>query len=262
MRQSIAKHFGLGVVASAFLLGGAIMPGSVGAHEGVAHPAHVHAGTCAAPGDVLFPLADVAITEGDSVGSADAVGVDASDTTIEVALADLVGGEHAIVVHESAENIGNYILCGDIGGPMMGESDLAIGLAELNESGAAGVALLHDNGDGTTDVNVYVTESAAGGMGDHDMGDMGSPAADAGASDVTVEIKDFAFGDTLEIAVGTTVTFTNLDSAPHTVTDKAGSFQSNKIDSGGSWSYTFDTAGEFDYFCEYHANMAGKVIVS
>ncbi len=38
---------------------------------------------------------------------------------------------------------------------MMG-SDLAIGLAELNGSGHSGVAWLHDNGDGTTTVDVVL----------------------------------------------------------------------------------------------------------
>ncbi len=45
---------------------------------------------------------------------------------------------------------------------MMGASDLAIGLATLNDSGYSGVATLHDNGDGTTTVTVYLTH--AGGM--------------------------------------------------------------------------------------------------
>ena len=260
MSASRAKRFGLGVVASAFLLGSATMLGPVSAHEGVAHPAHVHTGTCPAPGDVVYPLADVAAATGDAVGSADAVPVDVSATTIEAPLADLVAEDYAIVVHESADNIGNYILCGDIGGMMMGESDLAIGLGELNESGASGIATLHDNGDGTTLVNVFVTEYEESGMDDMDMGTPSSDAS-ADASAVNVDIKDFSYGDPIEVPVGTTVTFTNQDAAPHTVTDKAGSFQSNKIDPGASWSYTFDTAGEFNYFCEFHANMAGTITV-
>lgn len=52
-----------------------------------------------------------------------------------------------------------YILCGDIGGAGMGPADLAIGRAPLNDSGYTGVAMMHDNGDGTTGVSVYVVSS-------------------------------------------------------------------------------------------------------
>ena len=175
----------------------AVPPADQSVHMRGCHPDHVQ-GSLPAPGDACSG-ADVPVQRVFRWICRRRCGC--VSETLESALADLVGGEHAIVVHESAENIGNYILCGDIGGPMMGDSDLVIGLAELNESGASGVALLHDNGDGTTDVNVYVTEAAADGMDDHDMGDMGSPDAEEGASDVTVEIKDFAYGDPIEIAV-------------------------------------------------------------
>lgn len=239
------------------------------AHEGVSHPAHIHTGACPAPADVVFPLSEVnsdflADNEpmaGDAVGSANAIGVDISVTTVQAPLADLVAADHAIVVHESAENIGNYVLCGDIGGPMFGESILTFGLGELNDSGASGIAILTDNGDGTTSVQLVVTMDED----DHDDADHEEDMSsdDAAGSEVAVSIENFSFGDTLEVKVGTTVTWTNVDSAPHTVTQTGGGgFQSGKIDSGGSFSFTFDEPGTFDYFCEYHANMTGTVIVT
>jgi plastocyanin len=197
---------------------------------------------------------------GDAVGSDAGIPVDVSVTTVAAPLADIVASEHSIVVHESAENIGNYVLCGDIGGTMLGASDLPVGLRELNESGASGVAWLHDNGDGTTEVRLTVTMDEE----DHEMGDhdMGTPDADAGATEVQVSIENFSYGDPIEVAVGTTVTWTNADSAPHTVTQVGGQgFQSNKIDPGATFSFTFTEAGTFDYFCEYHANMKGTVVV-
>jgi len=270
MRASLAKRLSVSVVVAAFGIGGVMTAGLSGtsAHGGVAHPAHIHNGSCPAPGDVVFPLTDVDAATGDVVGSANAVPVDVSSTTVQSSLADLVGSEHAIVVHESAENIGNYILCGDIGGPMMGTTDLPVGLGELNKSGASGVAWLHDNGDGTTAVSVFVTEGEEGEYGTPEAGgmddmDMGTPDASNGgnANAVEVDIQGFSFGDAITVPVGTTVTFVNKDATAHTVTDKAGSFQSNKIDAGASWSYTFDTAGTFTYFCEYHANMIGTITV-
>ena len=38
-------------------------------------------------------------------------------------------------------------------------------------------------------------------------------------------------------------------------------FQSNRLDQSGSFSFTFDTAGTFEYHCEYHPNMHGTIVV-
>jgi hypothetical protein len=131
------------------------------------HPAHIHTGQCGATlGDVVYPLTDVGAgmggspVAGSTVGSTSAIPVQVSITTVQTDLASVADGNHAINVHESAENIGNYIACGDIGGTQMG-SDLAFGLAELNNSGYSGVAWLHDNGDGTITVAVFLTEEYA-----------------------------------------------------------------------------------------------------
>jgi plastocyanin len=79
-----------------------------------------------------------------------------------------------------------------------------------------------------------------------------------------VEIKDFAYRDgTLEIAVGTTVEWVQLDTVPYTVTSFPGGdvFQSGKMSKGDEFSYTFTEPGTYEYFCEYHDNMKGTVIV-
>jgi nitrite reductase (NO-forming) len=81
-----------------------------------------------------------------------------------------------------------------------------------------------------------------------------------------------AFGpSTITVKVGTTVTWTNTDDMLHTVTSGMssgtvgtpdGTFDSGFILPGGTWSYTFTTAGEFPYFCTPHPWMVGKVIVT
>jgi hypothetical protein len=93
-----------------------------------------------------------------------------SVTTVQTTLSELTSTAYAVNVHESADNIGNYIACGNIGGAVMG-SDLAIGLGERNNSGHSGVAWLHDNGDGTTTVTIFLTEH------EHEGGETGTPAA-------------------------------------------------------------------------------------
>jgi plastocyanin len=78
-----------------------------------------------------------------------------------------------------------------------------------------------------------------------------------------VEIKDLAYvPDSVEIPVGATVTWTNSDTVPHTATAKDREvLQSGTLNPGDSFSQTFDQPGTFDYFCEFHANMKGTIIV-
>jgi plastocyanin len=231
-----------------------------------AHPAHLHIGACDAPGDVVYPLTSVgfdyavdgAPMAGSAIGAASAVPVESSQTTVQASLADIAAGGHALVVHESADAIQNYIACGDVGGTMMGQSDLAFGLAPLNDSGFGGVAWLHDNGDGTTMVTIFLTGGSPG------LAESGGGAAAMG-NQVGVSIENFAFSpQTIEIAVGDTVTWTNNDSTSHTASQSpSGSgFQSGTLAPGASFSQTFDTPGTYDYFCEFHANMTGAVVVS
>ena len=72
------------------------------------------------------------------------------------------------------------------------------------------------------------------------------------------------------VAVGTTVTWTNNDATLHTVysgtpDDSANGgklFQSTYMAKGQTFEHKFDTAGTFDYFCTLHPFMLGKVVVS
>lgn len=81
--------------------------------------------------------------------------------------------------------------------------------------------------------------------------------------DVAVSIENFAFNEaTIEVAVGTTVTWTNNDPAPHTVTSTDGVFASGRLDGGATFSFTFTEPGEFAYFCEFHPGMQGTIVVT
>lgn len=94
------------------------------------------------------------------------------------------------------------------------------------------------------------------------------PTAGAGESDATavegdaVTIENYAFSPIkLSAAAGTTVTWTNKDSTPHTVTADDGSFDSGNLGSGDTWTYTFKVAGTFAYHCNYHPAMKGAVTI-
>jgi plastocyanin len=61
------------------------------------------------------------------------------------------------------------------------------------------------------------------------------------------------------IKTGTTVTWTNRDTMPHTVTGTG--FNSGDIAPGGSYSHQFQSAGAFDYHCSIHTVMQGTINV-
>jgi len=78
----------------------------------------------------------------------------------------------------------------------------------------------------------------------------------------TITIDNFTFTPKeLTVAVGTTVTWANHDDIPHNVVDKNKTFRSKALDTDDSFTYTFATAGTFDYFCGLHPHMVGQVIV-
>ena len=78
----------------------------------------------------------------------------------------------------------------------------------------------------------------------------------------TVEIRDFAFNPAeLTVQPGTVVTWTNGDSETHTVEADDGSFVSPDLDSGATFSFTFNEPGTFPYICGIHTSMSGTIVV-
>jgi plastocyanin len=69
------------------------------------------------------------------------------------------------------------------------------------------------------------------------------------------------------VATGTTVTWSNDDTAAHTVTSGTpegsdGLFDSSIFMAGTSFEFTFDEAGTYDYFCMVHPWMTGIIHVN
>jgi len=93
-----------------------------------------------------------------------------------------------------------------------------------------------------------------------------SPGAGSGQSCVaTTNCFD---PNVVNIAVGDTVTWTNNDKVGHTTTsglptdNTTGTvWDSSLVAAGKSYSFTFQTAGDYKYFCMVHPWMAGEVIV-
>jgi predicted lipoprotein with Yx(FWY)xxD motif/plastocyanin len=87
-----------------------------------------------------------------------------------------------------------------------------------------------------------------------------SPEADGGEQ---VRIANFAYAPaTVSLTAGATVSWTNDDSAPHTVTADDGSFDSGTIAPGGTFEHTFTTPTSVTYVCTLHPAMTGSIIVA
>ena len=76
----------------------------------------------------------------------------------------------------------------------------------------------------------------------------------------TVEIDNFKFiPPQVDIAKGGTVTWTQKDSYNHTV--KSAGFDSGELSQGQTFQHRFDEIGVYDYWCNLHPTMKGKIIV-
>ena len=94
-----------------------------------------------------------------------------------------------------------------------------------------------------------------------------APAAWAQGNEVTVRMEDNFFSPAnITVEPGTTVTWVQEGNNPHTTTSYDGLWDSGMIEpgSGGSFSFTFDEPGTFDYYCIPHESMGmiGSVTVS
>jgi len=77
-----------------------------------------------------------------------------------------------------------------------------------------------------------------------------------------VMIENFVYSPAaLTIAVGDTVTWTNMDEAPHTVTVTSGpeKFASPTLQKGETFTHTFTKAGTYQYYCAVHPDMKASV---
>ena len=92
-------------------------------------------------------------------------------------------------------------------------------------------------------------------------GNTGTPGANE------IFISGFAFSPASKtISAGTTIKWINKDNSTHTVTSgipgtPSGVFNSGNFGQNGEFSFTFNQAGTFKYFCNLHPSMTGMIIV-
>jgi amicyanin len=128
-----------------------------------------------------------------------------------------------------------------------------------------GVMALKDKRTAPPTGNTQTVQTPTDADGDHDGDDVATTDQNNGSAEETnsVTIENFAFNPaTITVKKGTTVTWTNKDSAAHTVTTDSGSGPTSQLlNQGDSYTFTFNTAGTFNYHCQPHPNMKGTVIV-
>jgi amicyanin len=102
---------------------------------------------------------------------------------------------------------------------------------------------------------LFTTLASSPGLAEDPNNAAASPA-------VTVSMDHSTFiPSEITVAPGTTVTWVNVETMPHTVVDLNKAFRSKTLVKDGTFSFTFTTAGDYDYLCSIHPNMKGKVIV-
>lgn len=78
----------------------------------------------------------------------------------------------------------------------------------------------------------------------------------------TISIEDFAYSPgNLEVPVGANVTWINRDSAPHSATDRDGSWDTGLLAQGERATLVFDAPGTFAYYCTVHPTMKAQLVV-
>src|SRR2546423_890042 len=94
---------------------------------------------------------------------------------------------------------------------------------------------------------------------------MVAAATPSSASELSVMIENYQFTPAaLAVHVGDTVTWTNMDDAPHTVTTSSGpvKISSPTLNKGDTFSFTFTQAGTYQYYCAVHPEMKASVTVN
>jgi len=94
-----------------------------------------------------------------------------------------------------------------------------------------------------------------------------APSPTPSAASVTIPMGASSLGDkayvpaSLDVAVGSTVTWINTDSISHTSTSNGSGWDSGIVAPGAQFSFAFQTAGTFQYHCAIHPGMTGTVVV-
>ena len=82
------------------------------------------------------------------------------------------------------------------------------------------------------------------------------------SSPTEVRVDNFSFGpETLTVPANKAVTWVNKDDVPHVIASTDGLFKYKALDTDDKFSFTFNKAGTYSYYCSIHPKMVGKIVV-
>jgi plastocyanin len=89
------------------------------------------------------------------------------------------------------------------------------------------------------------------------------PATTVVGGDVVVDLRDNTISDPhLEVPVGATVRWENLDPSDHELVSLSGDvIRSPVLGQAASYTARFEAPGEYPYYCNIHNYMKGTVVV-
>jgi uncharacterized cupredoxin-like copper-binding protein len=256
-------------------------------------PVHIHSGNCNELGEVVVPLNNLVAPTGDQVGQSRRASIaQTSFTSVPMTLDALLSENYAINAHLSAEEIGTYIACGEIGGVLNADGSLTIGLREVDNSGFAGIAYLApEAGGASTGVSVFVaplgrtrggganqaqaTQEPTVGTLPATTGAQGTPVAAGGGNtlvagaQVPVSLSEFMIEIPKDVAAGS-VTFavTNDGTIQHSFEIEGGDVEQQlkaPLDPGQTGMLTVDLApGSYEVYCpiDGHADQGMRTEIT
>ena len=119
---------------------------------------------------------------------------------------------------------------------------------------------------GCGDDDEATTGGASSAPAETTTGDETTGGGGGGGDAVAVSMENTQYvPQDVEVPVDGTITWTNNDPFPHTVTKETGpgaDFDSGDLGGGDTFEQTFDEAGEIDYVCEIHPNQTGTISVT
>lgn len=203
------------------------------------------AGTCAHPGAEAQALGEIDVTFSTAASQ-----LTMTQATIDLPLREMTATPHAITIGDATDPSRNA--CGDITGNLEA-SELAIPLQPQGSSSQAGLVLIHPGAD-RAEATLYLFT----------LDRQDSVTALAGPTETITMSQDWRFEPAiLSVTPGTTVTWVNSSTIVHAVSlDDPRQTASGLIESGQSFSNTFDTPGTFRYHCSPHPGMKGAITVT
>jgi plastocyanin len=144
------------------------------------------------------------------------------------------------------------------------DTNVTLPLIETNVTDTAQLGINETDTNATGTANATGTTDATG--DDNDGGGITTTTGVSIVPDSSTLTTDAYSPNPVQVSVGGTVTWTNDDSQPHTVTSGQNGQPDGRLDSSimatqQQFEHTFTEAGEYPYFCTLHPNMVGTVSV-